>query len=157
MNKRFLWYPAIIGVFATLIWVILQKGQSLPANPHNIIPAAPVAAAGHTGSWWRYLDNLKHPLGLLLLQIIVIMLVARLFGVLANKLRQPAVVGEIIAGVLLGPSLLGWTMPAFSGFLFPAESLKNLQFLSQIGLAFFMFIVGMELDINKIRHKAHDA
>ncbi|MBS0032323.1 cation:proton antiporter domain-containing protein [Chitinophaga sp. 22321] len=157
MNKRFLWYPAIIGVFATLIWVILQKGQSLPVNPNNVIPTAPVAAASHSTTWWRYLDNLKHPLGLLLLQIIVIMLVARLFGVIANKLRQPAVVGEIIAGVLLGPSLLGWAMPAFSGFLFPVESLKSLQFLSQIGLAFFMFIVGMELDINKIRHKAHDA
>jgi len=157
MNKRFLWYPAIIGVFATLIWVILQKGQSLPVNPNNVLPAAPVAAASHADSWWRYLDNLKHPLGLLLLQIIVIMLVARLFGVIANKLRQPTVVGEIIAGVLLGPSLLGWAMPAFSSFLFPIESLKNLQFLSQIGLAFFMFIVGMELDINKIRHKAHDA
>lgn len=158
MNKRFLWYPAIIGVFATLIWVILQKGQSLPVNPHTIIPAAlPAAAASNAAGWWRYLDNLKHPLGLLLLQIILIMLAARLFGILANKLKQPAVVGEIIAGVLLGPSLLGWAMPSFSGFIFPAESLKNLQFLSQIGLAFFMFIVGMELDINKIRNKAHDA
>lgn len=157
MNKRFLWYPAIIGVFAALIWVILQKGQSLPVNPHTIAPVAPVSATPDVHSWWRYLDNLKHPLGLLLLQIIAIMLTARLFGIIANKLKQPAVVGEIIAGVLLGPSLLGWTMPAFSGFLFPAESLKNLQFLSQIGLAFFMFIVGMELDLNKIRNKAHDA
>ena len=157
MNKRFLWYPAIIGVFAALIWVILQKGQSLPVHPHSIVPAAPVSATPDVHSWWRYLDNLKHPLGLLLLQIIAIMLTARLFGIIANKLKQPAVVGEIIAGVLLGPSLLGWAMPAFSGFLFPAESLKNLQFLSQIGLAFFMFIVGMELDLNKIRHKAHDA
>lgn len=157
MNKRFLWYPAIIGVFAALIWVILQKGQSLPVNPHTIVPVVPISATPDAHSWWRYLDNLKHPLGLLLLQIIAIMLTARLFGIIANKLKQPAVVGEIIAGVLLGPSLLGWAMPAFSGFLFPAESLKNLQFLSQIGLAFFMFIVGMELDLHKIRNKAHDA
>jgi Kef-type K+ transport system membrane component KefB len=157
MNKRFLWYPVIIGIFAALIWVILQKGQSLPVNPHTVIPPAPAAAATTTGSWWRYLENLKHPLGLLLLQIILIMLAARVFGLIANKLRQPAVVGEIIAGVLLGPSLLGWVAPSFSVFLFPADSLKNLQFLSQIGLAFFMFIVGMELDISKIRNKAHDA
>ncbi|MBO9732990.1 MAG: cation:proton antiporter [Chitinophaga sp.] len=157
MNKRLLWYPVIIGVFAALIWVILQKGQSLPVNALPVTPKVPVAAAPEVHGWWRYLDNLKHPLGLLLLQIIAIMLTARLFGVIANKLRQPAVVGEIIAGVLLGPSLLGWAMPGFSAFLFPAESLKNLQFLSQIGLAFFMFIVGMELDLNKIRHKAHDA
>lgn len=157
MNKRFLWYPAIIGIFGALIWVILQKGQSLPMTTHAVPPAAAAAAPPVAGSWWRYLDNLKHPLGLLLLQIILIMLAARVFGILANKLRQPAVVGEIIAGVLLGPSLLGWVAPSFSGFLFPVESLKSLQFLSQIGLAFFMFIVGMELDLNKIRNKAHDA
>ncbi|MGF6844802.1 Kef-type K+ transport system membrane component KefB [Chitinophaga sp. W3I9] len=157
MTKRFLWYPVIIGIFAALIWVILQKGQSLPVNAHTVITPAPAAAAMATGGWWRYLENLKHPLGLLLLQIILIMLAARVFGLIANKLKQPAVVGEIIAGVLLGPSLLGWVAPSFSGFLFPADSLKNLQFLSQIGLAFFMFIVGMELDISKIRNKAHDA
>lgn len=157
MNKRFLWYPAIIGVFGALIWLILHKGQSLPMTTHAVVQPAPAAAGTVADSWWRYLDNLKHPLGLLLLQIILIMLAARAFGILANKLRQPAVVGEIIAGVLLGPSLLGWVAPSFSGFLFPAESLKSLQFLSQIGLAFFMFIVGMELDLSKIRNKAHDA
>ena len=157
MNKRFLWYPAIIGVFGALIWLILQKGQSLPMTTHAVVQPSPTAAGTVADSWWRYLDNLKHPLGLLLLQIILIMLAARAFGILANKLRQPAVVGEIIAGVLLGPSLLGWVAPSFSGFLFPAESLKSLQFLSQIGLAFFMFIVGMELDLSKIRNKAHDA
>ncbi|HEY8957541.1 cation:proton antiporter [Chitinophaga sp.] len=157
MNKRFLWYPAIIGVFGALIWLILQKGQSLPMTTHAVVQPAPTAVGTVADSWWRYLDNLKHPLGLLLLQIILIMLAARAFGILANKLRQPAVVGEIIAGVLLGPSLLGWVAPSFSGFLFPAESLKSLQFLSQIGLAFFMFIVGMELDLSKIRNKAHDA
>lgn len=157
MNKRFLWYPAIIGVFGALIWLILHKGQSLPMTTHAVVQPAPAATGTVADSWWRYLDNLKHPLGLLLLQIILIMLAARAFGILANKLRQPAVVGEIIAGVLLGPSLLGWVAPSFSGFLFPAESLKSLQFLSQIGLAFFMFIVGMELDLSKIRNKAHDA
>lgn len=157
MPKRLLWYPAIIGVFAFLIWFILNKGQSLPMHvaatpaPH-VTPPAVVKA-----SWLQYLENLKHPLGLLLLQIMFIMLVARFFGWLANKVKQPAVVGEIIAGVLLGPSLLGWVAPSFSAFIFPADSLKTLQFLSQIGLAFFMFIVGMELDIQKIRQKAHDA
>lgn len=159
MKKRLLLYPAIIGVFGGLIWLILEQGRLLPVKQAQPV-AATAAAAPHaatTGDWWQYLDNLKHPLSLLLLQIVVIMLVARLFGILANKIKQPAVVGEIIAGVLLGPSLLGWTLPSFSAFLFPAESLKTLQFLSQIGLAFFMFIVGMELDISKIRNKAHDA
>lgn len=158
MKKRLLLYPAIIGVFGVLIWVILEKGRLLPVKAVTAVNAAS-APATHAASsdWWQYFENLQHPLSLLLLQIVMIMLVARLFGMLANKVKQPAVVGEIIAGVLLGPSLLGWTMPSFSAFLFPADSLKTLQFLSQIGLAFFMFIVGMELDISKIRNKAHDA
>ncbi|QJB33882.1 cation:proton antiporter [Chitinophaga oryzae] len=157
MKKRLLLYPAIIGVFGILIWVILEQGRLLPVKQLLPVAATPPATPAAASNWWQYFDNLKHPLALLLLQIIAIMLVARLFGILANKIKQPAVVGEIIAGVLLGPSLLGWTMPSLSAFLFPAESLKTLQFLSQIGLAFFMFIVGMELDISKIRNKAHDA
>ncbi|MBV7532616.1 cation:proton antiporter [Chitinophaga sp. sic0106] len=158
MNKRFIWYPVIIGIFGAIIWFILHKGQELPVKQtvieHTISTTAPLT---QSGTWIKYLDNFKHPLSLLLLQIVVIMLVARLFGKLANLVRQPSVVGEIIAGVLLGPSLLGWLAPSFSMFLFPAESMKSLQFLSQIGLAFFMFIVGMELDMSKVRNKAHDA
>jgi Kef-type K+ transport system membrane component KefB len=70
---------------------------------------------------------------------------------------QPSVVGEIIAGIFLGPSVVGYFFPEFSAFLFPTDSQKTLQFLSQIGLAFFMFIVGMELDLEKLKNKAHNA
>ncbi|SHM21993.1 Kef-type K+ transport system, membrane component KefB [Chitinophaga jiangningensis] len=157
MKKQLLWYPVIIGVFGALIWFVLDKGQSLPVKQTTIVPAHPVSVLAVKSTWTQYLENFRHPLSLLLLQIVVIMFVARLFGKLANMVKQPAVVGEIIAGVLLGPSLLGWIAPSFSGFLFPTESMKTLQFLSQIGLAFFMFIVGMEVDLSKIRNKAHDA
>jgi Kef-type K+ transport system membrane component KefB len=83
----------------------------------------------------------------LLAQIITIILVARLFGWICKKIGQPSVIGEIVAGIVLGPSLLGLYFPAFSAFLFPVQSLGNLQFLSQIGLILFMFVVGMELDL----------
>lgn len=162
MNKRLLLYPLIIGVFGSLIWLIIKLGSDLPVKPltdagTSITASSPAAIAGaEQSSWAQLVHNLQHPLSLLLLQIIVIVLVARIFGMLAGKIKQPAVVGEIIAGVILGPSLLGWVAPDFSAFLFPADT-KSLQFLSQIGLAFFMFIVGMELDLAKIRHKAHDA
>lgn len=96
-------------------------------------------------------------MGLILLQIISILLVSRVFGTLFVKLKQPAVVGEMVAGIFLGPSIMGALAPGFSEFLFPKNSLNNLQFLSQIGLAFFMFIIGMELDIEKLRKKAHNA
>ncbi|MFB6457442.1 cation:proton antiporter [Chitinophaga sp. Hz27] len=157
MNKRFIWYPVIIGIFGALIWFVLSKGQSLPVKQAIVPHHSPAAVLTSSNTWSQYLENFKHPLSLLLLQIVVIMIVARFFGKLANLIKQPAVVGEIIAGVLLGPSLLGWIAPSFSSFLFPTESLKSLQFLSQIGLAFFMFIVGMEVDLSKIKNKAHDA
>ncbi len=92
-----------------------------------------------------------------MLQIITIIIVARVIGFLFKLIRQPMVIGEIAAGIILGPSLVGYYFPEFSGFLFPLQSLGNLQFLSQIGLILFMFIVGMELDLNVIRNKASDA
>ena len=52
---------------------------------------------------------------------------------------------------------MGLFFPEFTAFLFPTESLGNLQFLSQIGLILFMFIVGMEIDVNVLKNKAHDA
>ena len=107
--------------------------------------------------WSQFVNNIKSPLGLILLQIISILLVSRVFGTLFVKLKQPAVVGEMVAGIFLGPSIMGALAPGFSDFLFPKNSLNNLQFLSQIGLAFFMFIIGMELDIEKLRKKAHNA
>jgi len=121
-----------------------------------------IAIQNPTGTMWdnfvdSFMTNLHHPLALLLAQIITIIFVARLFGWICMKMKQPSVIGEMIAGIVLGPSLLGLYFPEFSAFLFPKESLGNLQFLSQIGLILFMFIVGMELDLSVLRKKAHDA
>jgi Kef-type K+ transport system membrane component KefB len=93
----------------------------------------------------------------LILQLIVIILTARAIGTLAGRLGQPQVIGEIAAGVLLGPSLLGWVAPATSGFLFPDASLGILQLLSQIGVLLFMFVVGLELDPSHLRGRAQTA
>ncbi len=90
------------------------------------------------------------------MQIIIILVISRLFGFLFKKLGQQTVIGGIVAGIFLGPSIFGWIFPELSAFIFPHSSLISLQFLSQIGLAFFMFVVGMELDLNKIRHKTYD-
>jgi Kef-type K+ transport system membrane component KefB len=74
-----------------------------------------------------------------------------------QKIGQPTVIGEIIAGIVLGPSLVGMYFPEFSAALFPEESLGNLKFLSQIGLILFMFVIGMELDIKVLKNKASEA
>ncbi|MEK6408124.1 MAG: cation:proton antiporter [Acidobacteriota bacterium] len=88
---------------------------------------------------------------LLVLQIGTILIVARLVGLLFSKLHQPRVVGEMVAGILLGPSLLGWLAPTMSSALFPPESLGHLNSLSQVGLLIFMFLVGLELDLTHLR------
>ena len=102
-------------------------------------------------------DNLRNPLSILLLQLVVIIVAARLVGKLFQKIGQPPVLGEIVAGIVLGPSLLGWLSPETMAFLFPASSMETLKLLSQIGVALFMFVVGMELDVRHLRQKAHTA
>lgn len=101
--------------------------------------------------------NLQHPLAILLVQIITIVLVARFFGWIFKKIGQPSVIGEIIAGIALGPSFFGSYFPDLSVAIFPIDSLANLQFLSQIGLILFMFVIGMELDLKVLKNKANDA
>jgi Kef-type K+ transport system membrane component KefB len=89
-------------------------------------------------------------LKILLLDIVVICSLARLLGWGFEGLHQPRVVGEMLAGILLGPSLLGWLAPRVFASLFPASGLAPLYFLSQIGLVLFMFQVGLELDLQAL-------
>src|SRR5687768_18431394 len=93
----------------------------------------------------------------LLLQIAVVIVAARLVGWVFRRIRQPQVVGEMAAGILLGPSLLGWVAPDVSAFLFPKESLQHLNVLSQVGVVLLMFLVGLELDPKLLRGRGHAA
>jgi Kef-type K+ transport system membrane component KefB len=90
-------------------------------------------------------------------QIAVIVLASRLAGVVFRKLGQPQVVGEMVSGILLGPSLLGWLFPGVYGALFPAFSLGFLNALSQLGLMLYMFMVGMDLNTKELRQHGHAA
>src|SRR4051794_8464476 len=104
------------------------------------------------------MPHLEHnALTLLLLQIVVITAVARVLAVGTQWLGQPLVIAEMLAGILLGPSLLGWLAPAASSFLFPVDSLPLLKMLSQIGLVLFMFMIGLELDPKLIKGRTHSS
>ena len=94
------------------------------------------------------------PVFVLLLQLLVIMAAGRGVGLLFRRVGQTAVVGEMLAGVLLGPSLLGRALPDVEAFLFPASSMPALHLISQLGVVLFMFVVGMELDLDGLRHRA---
>jgi Kef-type K+ transport system membrane component KefB len=91
------------------------------------------------------------------LQIAVVLVVCLLVGSLFLKIGQPRVVGEMFAGIMLGPSLLGWMAPRFSAFLFPSASLGFLNALSQIGVIVFMFLVGLGSNPKELKSHGHAA
>ncbi len=154
--KNLMYYISTIVGFSLMIYYVVINGKLLESGrPVRVLPSA---LLNHWDMAKETLtENLTHPLSILLLQIVVIIVVARFFAFICQKIGQPTVIGEILAGIFLGPSLVGHYFPEFSAFLFPVASLGNLQFLSQIGLVLFMFIVGMELDLKVLRTKAQDA
>ncbi|WP_268848639.1 cation:proton antiporter [Flavobacterium aestivum] len=153
--RNTIFYFVITGGFSALIYWIILQGKHLEMSKTMNTPIAT------NDSWGDFLvsmlHNIKDPLAILLAQIIMIILVARFFGWVFKKIGQPSVIGEIIAGIALGPSLLGMYCPEFFHALFPANSLENLKFLSQIGLILFMFVIGMELDIKVLKNRAKEA
>ncbi|MFL6196557.1 MAG: cation:proton antiporter [Thermoanaerobaculia bacterium] len=155
MSKKLLAYAVLILLSIAGLAVLLRAGSHLlPAMATAGAPAAPPGPGG-VGEALR--QNLRDPLGLLLLQVIVIVVAARLAGWLFARMKQPPVIGEMLAGILLGPSLLGMVAPGAVDFLFPASSLGTLKLFSQVGVVLFMFLVGMDLDLRHLREKAHSA
>jgi Kef-type K+ transport system membrane component KefB len=165
--KKLLTYIILIGAFASLTWFVINRGNQIVRPETKIVvtndsyifndKAKPVVIDSRENVFQQLFTNVKYPLSILLLQVVIILLTSRIFGIVFKKLGQQTVVGEIVAGIFLGPSILGWLFPTLSSFLFPHNSFISLQFLSQIGLAFFMFVIGMELDLSKIRNRANDA
>lgn len=153
--KNSFFYVSTITVFSVLIYFIIKSGSQLESTRHIVIPTH------QSTQWLDFINslvlNLQNPLAILLVQVVIIIFVARVFGWIFKRLHQPAVIGEIIAGIALGPSLLGMYFPGFSENLFPPDTLGNLNLLSQIGLILFMFVVGMELDLSVLRSKAQNA
>ena len=95
--------------------------------------------------------------GQILLQIIVILLVVQVFGYLCKRFGQQWVIGEILAGLALGPSLLGILLPQAKSFLFPTSALPTLQTLGDIGLVLYMFSLGSRLDTNLMLRQSKKA
>jgi Kef-type K+ transport system membrane component KefB len=95
--------------------------------------------------------------GQVLLQLIVILIIVQLCGYLCKRVGQQWVIGEILAGLALGPSLLGALLPGVQTFIFPATSLPTLQVLGDLGLVFYMFGLGARLDINLLLTQSRKA
>ena len=158
--KHSLVYIILLVICGAGVWFVLKRGSALDQKreaPVNTVSRAmsPEGSPPAEISVARLLSaNLRNALSILLLQLVVIVIASRLVGKLFLMMGQPRVMGEIVAGIILGPSLLGQLSPNTMAFLFPAASLEPLRLLSQIGVVLFMFVVGMELELGELRKKA---
>lgn len=131
-------------VFAILFFLFVGNlGSKLGAPPANV-PAnrPPVGSAS---------DILFH----LLLALAAVVVVGRLLGQLFKWINQPPVIGEVVGGILLGPSLLGLVAPGAYHFILPSEVAPYLNIVSQLGIMFYMFLVGLELNPEQMRGRVH--
>ena len=133
-------WPYLLWVAFPLLGAVWLAGLSpplatLPAVAPRIAPTGAPATS----------------LGLFLLQLLVLLLVAKGAGALLRRLGQPAVIGEMAAGLLMGPLLLGSALPGVQAALFPPSSLGSLGLLSQLGVLMFLLVAGAELDLGALR------
>jgi len=139
-------YGGATLVAVILLNVILRAGADLEA-PQPTGGAATEEEAIHVGEiFWK-----------LLLASAVIIVAARMLGALFRRFGQPQVMGEIVAGILLGPSLLGAVWPGAQDFLFGGDVLPLVEVLAELGLIFFMFLIGLELDVRLIKGRGQAA
>ena len=159
MTRRLLFlYVAVTLGSGLAIALGLHWGSGLEARTSKLLLAVnPQPAETGNSATAVLMDNFRHPLGLLLLQLIVIIFLARVFGAFSQRLGQPAVIGEIVAGIVLGPSLVGAMAPGVFEFLFAPSSLSSLKLFAEIGVVLFLFVVGLELDLQNLRHMAPTA
>ena len=152
-KKNYTVYVLMLLIFGGLIYFMLDKGERFA---HYSSKQIDIDVTPFQMFRMFIVENLHHPLSILLIQIIAVLLTVRLFGYLFKYIGQPGVIGEIVAGIVLGPSLLGYFYPEAFHFLFPEESLTNLGLLSQMGLVLFMFVIGMELDFKVLKNKINE-
>lgn len=145
-----LFYLVTLGGLISLIVFILNAGKGLQSADVKTLSNA--AAETHLSA--TLMQTLSHPLPIFILQLVIIIIVSQVFAAAFKKMGQPSVIGEIVAGITLGPSIIGVFLPDFSKFIFPVASLSNIQMLSQVGLVLFMFVIGMELNLETLKKKA---
>lgn len=138
-------YALMLAVAGCLLWLILSHGAKQLSPVGVASPTARVSVAAPR------VDVLYH----VLLALVSILLLGRWLGKLFVHFEQPRVIGEMVAGILLGPSLLGRIWPDAMHFILPTEVSPFLGIVAQIGVILYMFLVGLELNAELLRSRAH--
>jgi Kef-type K+ transport system membrane component KefB len=121
------------------------------SNPDAVASAASAASTG--GAAMSSVHALEHTLFFVLIQLVIIVVVARIAGQVSRNFGQPRAVGEMIAGLILGPSLLGQVFPEVANFLFKSVPSMPINIISQIGLILLMFQIGMDFEFSHLTDK----
>jgi Kef-type K+ transport system membrane component KefB len=137
-------YAAMLIAAAAIFFVIRAVGENGSDTVVGPAPKTPSVPAPHA-------NVLLH----VLLALATIIVVGRLLGTLFSRLGQPPVIGEVVAGILLGPSLLGYLSPEAMAFILPQEVMPHLGVLAQLGVILYMFLVGLDLNSELLHSRAH--
>ncbi len=135
-------YALMIGVGVGLFFLIRAYGETLTAPPSD-------AGSHHATAHKR---ELLVPVLLCLAAVIAL---GRLMGRLLAHLGQPPVIGDVLAGIMLGPSLLGYFHPKLPGWILPPDAAPHVGIIAQFGIILYMFLVGLELNAGLLRQRAH--
>jgi Kef-type K+ transport system membrane component KefB len=137
-------YALMIVLAVGLFMLIRNYGESLKQPVVVDTPLAKTTA-------WSSGDILRH----VLFALATIIILGRGLGKLFTYVGQPRVIGEMVAGILIGPSLLGRISPATMNYVIPPEIMSYLGVISQIGIVLYMFLIGIELNAGLLRSQAH--
>ena len=148
---------ATLAVYAVMLaatvggfFLIRARGETLTAP----VPSVAAATADNAPTTIKPTnDALFH----VLLALAAVVVTGRLLGTLFTRIGQPPVIGEVIAGIVLGPSLLGRIAPEASAYLLPQSVAPYLGIIAQLGVILYMFTVGLELDTSHLRQRGHTA
>jgi len=145
VTRTWLAYAAMLLAAIGLFFVIDAWGGRLTAPPSTADETRGVT--GPTGS--------SHAVAHVLLALTAVLITGRALGLVFRFLGQPPVIGEVVGGILLGPSLLGRVWPEAAAFILPASVAPHLGMIAQLGVILYMFLVGLELNPELLRERAH--
>ena len=147
--QSLLLYLLMVGGTAGIFYAINTQGLTLQAPAYETTSG--IAKFGQDAEGSKKVDAILH----VLLALVAVVITGRLFGALFAKFKQPPVIGEVIAGIFLGPSILGRLSPETSAYVLPPSVAPYLGIIAQLGVILYMFMVGLELNASMLKKRAH--